>query len=114
MQNPGETERDGVEAIHEELEAAGYEHARENVHGEDCGGPRSPCGPCRSTEEADEGKDGDEEREWGQTDARRAQRSTSRHCRCPPRASEFMSVRTYFIRRKKQMKVEANENRTAL
>ena len=72
VQNPGETEHDGVEAIHEELEAAGYEHARENAHGEDCGGPRSPCGPCRSTEEADEGKDGDGEREWGQTDARRA------------------------------------------
>lgn len=51
-QNPRETERDAVAAVHDELETD--EHARENTHDEDRGGPRSPC---HGAEEADEGKD---------------------------------------------------------
>ena len=61
-QNPRETQREAVEAIHDELQA--YQHSRNPAHDKHCGGPGHPCD---GAEEADQGKDGDDECNEGKT-----------------------------------------------
>lgn len=59
-QKPCDTQREAVEAIHDELQA--YQHSRNPAHDEHCSGPGHPRD---SAEEADQGKDGDDERNEG-------------------------------------------------
>lgn len=59
-QHPRETQREAVEAIHDELQA--YQHSGNPTHDQYCGGPGYPRD---SAEEADQGEDGDDEcNEW--------------------------------------------------
>ncbi len=61
-QKPRETQREAVEAIHDELQA--YQHSRNPAHDEHCGGPGHPRD---GAEEADQGEDGNDERNEGKT-----------------------------------------------